>query len=40
MDGMVEVTVFPEPFRAAAPVLRAREAILLRGAWTTGTRDG
>jgi DNA polymerase-3 subunit alpha len=31
MDGMVEVTVFPEPFRAAAPVLRAREAILLRG---------
>jgi len=29
---MVEVTVFPSRSRAAAPVLRAREAILLRGA--------
>ncbi len=31
MDGAVEVTVFPEPYKAAAPCLRSREAILLRG---------
>ncbi len=31
MDGTVEVTVFPEPFKAAAPILRTNEAILLRG---------
>ncbi|MBI4628656.1 MAG: DNA polymerase III subunit alpha [Candidatus Rokubacteria bacterium] len=31
MDGAVEVTVFPEPFKAAAACLRAREAILVRG---------
>jgi DNA polymerase-3 subunit alpha len=31
MDGTVEVTVFPEPFRAAAACLRAREPVLVRG---------
>ncbi|OGL01583.1 MAG: DNA polymerase III subunit alpha [Candidatus Rokubacteria bacterium RIFCSPHIGHO2_12_FULL_73_22] len=31
MDGTVDVTVFPEPFRASAPVLRAREPVLVRG---------
>ncbi len=31
MDGTVEVTVFPEPFRAAAELLRAREPLLIRG---------
>jgi DNA polymerase-3 subunit alpha len=31
MDGAVEVTVFPEPFKAAAPVLRSHEALLVRG---------
>ncbi len=31
MDGTVEVTVFPEPFRAAAPVLRSHEALLVKG---------
>src|SRR5574341_289572 len=31
MDGTVEVTVFPEPYKAAAPCLRSREAILVRG---------
>jgi DNA polymerase-3 subunit alpha len=31
MDGAVEVTVFPEPFKAAAPYLRGREPILVRG---------
>jgi len=31
MDGTVEVTVFPEPYKAAAACLRAREAILVRG---------
>jgi DNA polymerase-3 subunit alpha len=31
MAGTVEVTVFPEPFKAAAPFLRSREPILVRG---------
>ena len=31
MDGTVEVTVFPEPFKAAAPVLRAGQPVLVRG---------
>jgi DNA polymerase-3 subunit alpha len=31
MDGTVEVTVFPEPFKAAAEQLRAREPLLIRG---------
>jgi DNA polymerase III subunit alpha len=31
MDGAVEVTVFPEPFKTAAPGLRSREALLVRG---------
>jgi DNA polymerase-3 subunit alpha len=31
MDGTVEVTVFPEPFRAAAEVLRSRQPLLVRG---------
>ena len=31
MTGTVEVTVFPEPFKAAAPFLRSREPIVVRG---------
>src|SRR5881296_2385694 len=31
MDGAVEVTVFPEPFKAAAACLRSGEAVLVRG---------
>ncbi len=31
MTGTVEVTVFPEPFKAAAPYLRARDPIVVRG---------
>jgi DNA polymerase-3 subunit alpha len=31
MDGTVEATVFPEPFKAAAGRLRAHEPVLLRG---------
>lgn len=31
MAGTVEVTVFPEPYRAAAPFLRSREPVLVRG---------
>jgi DNA polymerase-3 subunit alpha len=31
MEGTVEVTVFPEPFRAAAACLRSGEAVLVRG---------
>src|SRR5207245_5133582 len=31
MDGAVEVTVFPEPFKAAAAHLRSRDAVLVRG---------
>jgi DNA polymerase-3 subunit alpha len=31
MDGTVDVTVFPEPYKAAAACLRSREAILVRG---------
>ncbi|MGH7332202.1 MAG: DNA polymerase III subunit alpha, partial [Candidatus Rokuibacteriota bacterium] len=31
MEGTVEVTVFPEPFKAAAGRLRAREPVLIRG---------
>ena len=31
MDGTVEVTVFPEPFKAGAAVLRARDPVLVRG---------
>src|SRR5262249_31045377 len=29
--GTVEVTVFPEPFKAAAPYLRSREPLVVRG---------
>jgi DNA polymerase-3 subunit alpha len=31
MAGAVEVTVFPEPYKAAAPYLRAREPVVVRG---------
>ena len=31
MDGAVEVTVFPEPFKVAAACLRSGEAVLVRG---------
>jgi len=31
MDGTVEVTVFPEPYRAAAACLHSREPLLVRG---------
>src|SRR5207244_2286119 len=31
MDGTVELTVFPAPFKAAAALLRSREPILVRG---------
>ncbi len=31
IDGTVELTIFPEPFRLAADILRAREPILVRG---------
>ncbi|MGH7310597.1 MAG: DNA polymerase III subunit alpha, partial [Candidatus Rokuibacteriota bacterium] len=31
MNGSVEVTVFPEPFKAAAEHLRSREPLLVRG---------
>jgi DNA polymerase-3 subunit alpha len=31
MDGTVEVTVFPEPFKAAVEHLRSREPLLIRG---------
>jgi DNA polymerase-3 subunit alpha len=31
MTGTVEVTVFPEPFKAAAPFLRGREPVVVRG---------
>jgi DNA polymerase III subunit alpha len=31
MDGTVEITVFPEPFRAGAGHLRSHEALLVRG---------
>ncbi|MBI1846111.1 MAG: DNA polymerase III subunit alpha [Candidatus Rokubacteria bacterium] len=31
MEGTVEVTVFPEPFKAAAEHLRGREPLLVRG---------
>ena len=31
MEGTVEVTVFPEPFKAAASRLRSREPVLIRG---------
>jgi DNA polymerase-3 subunit alpha len=31
MDGTVEVTVFPEAFKAAGDLLRGREPILVRG---------
>ncbi|PYM06952.1 MAG: DNA polymerase III subunit alpha [Candidatus Rokuibacteriota bacterium] len=31
MDGTIELTVFPAPFRAAAALLRSREPILVRG---------
>ncbi len=31
MDGTVEVTVFPEPFKACAPFLRSREPLIVRG---------
>jgi DNA polymerase-3 subunit alpha len=31
MTGTVEVTVFPEPFKAGAPFLRGREPIVVRG---------
>src|SRR5262249_57463771 len=31
MEGTVEVTVFPEPFKTAAACLRSGEAVLVRG---------
>ena len=31
MAGTAEVTVFPEPYKAAAPFLRSREPIVVRG---------
>jgi DNA polymerase-3 subunit alpha len=31
MTGSVELTVFPAPFKAAAPTLRAREPVVVRG---------
>jgi DNA polymerase-3 subunit alpha len=31
MEGSVDVTVFPEPFKSAAPYLRSGEAVLVRG---------
>jgi DNA polymerase-3 subunit alpha len=31
MDGIIELTVFPAPFKAAAVLLRSREPILVRG---------
>jgi DNA polymerase-3 subunit alpha len=31
MTGTVEVTVFPEPFKAAAPFLRGHEPLIVRG---------
>jgi DNA polymerase-3 subunit alpha len=31
MTGTVEVTVFPEPYKAAAPSLRGREPVVVRG---------
>jgi DNA polymerase-3 subunit alpha len=31
MAGTVEVTVFPEPYKAAAPYLRGREPVVVRG---------
>jgi DNA polymerase-3 subunit alpha len=31
MDGTVELTVFPASFRAAAPLLRSRDPVLVRG---------
>ncbi len=31
MDGTVELTIFPTPFRAAATLLRSRDPILVRG---------
>jgi DNA polymerase-3 subunit alpha len=31
IDGAVELTIFPEPYRLAADVLRAREPVLVRG---------
>jgi DNA polymerase-3 subunit alpha len=31
MGGSVELTVFPGPFRIAAPLLRSREPVLVRG---------
>jgi DNA polymerase-3 subunit alpha len=31
MDGTVEVTIFPEPYRAAAEHLRSRDPLLIRG---------
>jgi DNA polymerase-3 subunit alpha len=31
MAGTVEVTVFPEPYKAAAPLLRSRDPVVVRG---------
>jgi DNA polymerase-3 subunit alpha len=31
MDGTVEVTIFPEPYRVAAEHLRSRDPLLVRG---------
>jgi DNA polymerase-3 subunit alpha len=31
MAGTVEVTVFPEPYKAAAPYLRGRDPVIVRG---------
>src|SRR5881296_2519042 len=38
MDGTVEVTVFPEPFRTAAAHLRSRDALLVRGRLDDGEK--
>jgi len=38
MDGTVEVTVFPEPYKAAAACLHSREALLVRGRLDDGEK--
>jgi DNA polymerase-3 subunit alpha len=30
-EGTVDITIFPEPFKAGAPLLRGRDALLIRG---------
>src|SRR4029079_12709179 len=38
MSGTVEVTVFPEPYKAAAPYLRGREPVVVRARVDDGDR--